>query len=281
MRLIEAVVDANHRALAGDPTAGLRPTEHASELPLVALTCIDVRLNPLLPEVLGVPESDFIWLRNAGNIITGPMSSTMRSLALACAIKGGKEIAIIGHTDCRVADVTTSQLIDRFRELGVTRNALPDNLNEFFGTFASVRQNVIRSTEIARQSSLVGPKIPIHGLLVDIGTGKLEWLVNGYQALELAGPNLPEKLNTGSSRDALVDLPAFEIKDMQVPDSKIGDFASKVEDWLTAHELPAPQKPTLAPPEKASARQPAVPPPIRIPLPPPIRPKAHLKKPWK
>src|SRR6478672_7958287 len=121
MRLLEAIVDANHRALAGDDTAGLHPADFADELPLVALSCIDVRLNALLPQVLGVPQEQFIWLRNAGNIITGPQSSTTRSLALACAVKGGKEIAIIGHTDCQVGKTTTLQLIERLKALGVER----------------------------------------------------------------------------------------------------------------------------------------------------------------
>ncbi|HEY9171605.1 MAG TPA: hypothetical protein VI136_04900, partial [Verrucomicrobiae bacterium] len=85
MRLFEAILDANHRAVGGDTSAGLRPAEHESSLPVAALTCIDARLNPLIPEVLGIPEEQFIWLRNAGNIITSPLSSTMRSLALACA----------------------------------------------------------------------------------------------------------------------------------------------------------------------------------------------------
>src|SRR4051812_36575154 len=107
MRLFEAILAANHRALAGDANAGLRPAEYESELPIVALTCIDPRLNPLLPQVLGILPDQFIWLRNAGNVITDPLSSTMRSLALACAIKGAKEIAIIGHTDCLVGKTTT------------------------------------------------------------------------------------------------------------------------------------------------------------------------------
>src|SRR6266571_3438406 len=174
MRLLEAIVDANHRALAGDANAGLHPAEFAEELPLVALTCIDVRLNALLPQVLGVPQEQFIWLRNAGNIITGPQSSTMRSLALACAVKGGKEIVIIGHTDCQVGKTTAMQLIDRFRALGIERHVLPDNLNEFFGIFGSDRQNVLKAVEIARSSPLIGPKVPVHGLLVDIETGRLE-----------------------------------------------------------------------------------------------------------
>src|SRR5882724_9159517 len=163
MRLLEAVIDANHRALAGDANAGVHPADFADELPIVALTCIDPRLNSLMPGALGVPENQFIWLRNAGNIITGPLSSTMRSLALACAIKGGKEIAIIGHTDCLVCKTTTMQLLERFKELGVERQVLPDNINEFFGLFSSERQNVISSCDIVRRSPLIGPKIPVHG----------------------------------------------------------------------------------------------------------------------
>ena len=38
-----------------------------------------------------MPEEKFIWLRNAGNIITGPMSSTMRSLA-AIAIAESRNV---------------------------------------------------------------------------------------------------------------------------------------------------------------------------------------------
>src|SRR5436190_21135518 len=143
-RLFEAMIEANHRALAGDSQAGLHPSEYEDELPLVALTCVDARLNALLPQALGIPPEQFIWLRNAGNIITGPLSSTMRSLALACAVKGGKEIAVIGHTDCLVCKTTVMKLTDGFRALGVDRAKLPENLNEYFGLFASERQNVIR-----------------------------------------------------------------------------------------------------------------------------------------
>src|SRR3989440_4289749 len=106
MRVLEASIEANQRAVAASAKANLNANEFADSLPLVALTCIDPRLNRLIPEVLGVPEEQFIWLRNAGNIITGPLSSTMRSLAVACAVKGGKEIAIIGHSDCLVCKTT-------------------------------------------------------------------------------------------------------------------------------------------------------------------------------
>src|SRR5215831_3061978 len=186
MRLFEAIIDANHRAVAGDKEAGLHPADFADELPVIALTCIDPRLNAFFPNALALPAEQFIWLRNAGNILTGPMSSTMRSLALACAVKGGREIAIIGHTDCQVAKTTTMQLLDALKSLGVERSRLPDNIAEFFGTFGSEQQNVLKACDLVRNSPLIGPKIPVHGLMLDIETGKLDWVVNGYDTLQSA-----------------------------------------------------------------------------------------------
>jgi carbonic anhydrase len=180
MRLFEAIVTANHRALAEDSGAGLHPDQFAESLPIVALTCIDPRLNRLMPDVLGVREDDFIWLRNAGNIIFDPFSSMMRTLSLACALKGGKEIAIIGHTECKVGQTSVGQLIDCFRTLGIDRSKLPDNLVEFFGLFSSERQNVINGVDHVRNSPLISPGVPVHGLMVDTHSGRLDWVVNGY-----------------------------------------------------------------------------------------------------
>src|SRR5262245_7232346 len=168
MRLFEAIIEANHRAIAGDANAGVHVGEFDGELPIVAVTCVDPRLNALFPNVLGVRGDQFIWLRNAGNIITGPTSSTTRSLALACAVKGGREIAIIGHTDCLVGKTSMMDLLSRFQALGLERAWLPENLTEFFGLFSSERQNVLKACEHVRSSPLIGPAIPVHGLLVDI-----------------------------------------------------------------------------------------------------------------
>src|SRR5256712_14173150 len=132
MRLFESIVEANHRAVAAGAKAMLNPAEFADALPVVALTCIGPRLNRLIPEVLGIPEEQFIWLRNAGNIITGPLSSMMRSLALAYAVKGGREIVILGHTDCKVGQTSVMQLTGRLRALGGDPARLPENIIEEF-----------------------------------------------------------------------------------------------------------------------------------------------------
>ena len=182
MRAFEQIVRWNQRVTAGEKLEQMPAEECAASLPLIALTCIDPRLNAHLPNVLGLREEQFIWLRNAGNVITGTTSSTVRSIALACAVKGGREIAIIGHSDCGVRKLTMNDLLDRFHALGISRNQLPDDLRGFFGLFASERDNVLRGVEFVRRSPLIGASIPVHGLLIDVTSGRLEWVVNGYEA---------------------------------------------------------------------------------------------------
>jgi carbonic anhydrase len=199
----------------------------------------------------------------------------MRSLGLACAVKGGKEIAIIGHTDCQIGKTTTMDLIDRFRALGIERNLLPANVNEFFGMFASERANVLKAVDIARHSPLIGPKIPVHGLLLDIETGKVELLVNGYQGLDTVAARLNEVVaSAGQTLDAMKSLTDFEIGGINFPDTKIGETVSKAEDWLSGKVHQLESKPPPAP--IAPAAKPASPP--RIPLPPPLRPKLRFHK---
>ena len=274
MRLFESIIDANHRAVAGDNSAGLHPAEFAENLPIIALTCIDPRLNALFPNVLGIPTEQFIWLRNAGNIVTSPLSSTMRSLALACAVKGGQEIAIIGHTDCQICKTTTMQLLDLLKAAGVERSGLPENLNEFFGMFATERQNVIKACDIIRHSPLIGAKIPVHGLLVDMATGKLEWLVNGYEAWQQQ-PSIMKNVFSALTDAATKELGSgpmagFNFGEMKFPDSKIGELAAKI---IGSEVKPAPtvaMPPASVPPVTVRPR--------KIPMPPHIRPPTNWNR---
>lgn len=228
VQLLDAILEANRRATGGDQGARLNPADFPDSLPLVALSCIDARLNHQLPDRLGVPEEKFIWLRNSGNIIFDPMSSMMRTLALACAIKGGKEIAVIGHTDCLVCKTSVLQLTDRFKALGVDRARLPENLNEFFGLFASERQNVIRAVETIRSSPLIGTKVPVHGLLMDIQTGRVEQLINGYAALGSVASEFTAAIKEPvSGMGGFPNLADFKLGEMKFPESKIGETVTE------------------------------------------------------
>jgi carbonic anhydrase len=285
MRLFEAIIDANHRAIAGDATAGLCPSDFADELPVIALTCVDPRLNSLFPSALALPAEQFIWLRNAGNLITGTLSSTMRSLALACAVKGGREIAIIGHTDCQVAKTTTMGLLEKLKALGVDRSRLPDNVNEFFGTFGSERQNVIKACDFARQSPLIGPKIPVHGLMVDVVTGKLDWVVNGYETLATQ-PHHDAVKPAFATMDAIGTFKNFDAGEMKFPEMKIGEAATRAHAAHQPPPAPTSSTPTarpmiVVPPALPSS--PAPPPLKKSPLPPiriapPLNPRKDFRR---
>jgi carbonic anhydrase len=234
MRLFEAIFAANQRRLTGDRAAMIPVADFAASLPVAALTCIDARLNRLLPEMLGLPEQHFIWLRNAGNIITGPLSSTMRSLALGCAVKGAKEVAIIGHTDCQVGKTTALALIDKLAALGIERHKLPENLVEYFGLFGTERQNVIRGVDFVRASPIIGAKIPIHGLLIDVQSGKLEWIVNGYQSLDtVVTGKAGEFIKKADAKlDRFAKIGHLAAEELKLPDAKIGELIQTAHDWL-------------------------------------------------
>ena len=94
------------------------------------------------------------------------------------------------------------------------------------------RQNVIKAVDFVRNSPLIGAAIPVHGLLVDIQTGQLEWLVNGYQSFAASAAS-------GMTAPRGLDLPAFDMGSMKFPDMKIGEVGGA--------PAPVAPKPTLAP----------------------------------
>ena len=225
----------------------------------------------------------------------------MRSLALACAIKGGREIVIIGHTDCVVGRFTTMELIERFRALGIERNTLPENLSEYFGTFASERANVIKAADLVRGSPLISPRMAVHGLLVDIETGKLEWLVDGYQRLGSPVPRPPipgASVRLGGLGGGLAGGQSLGIK---FPEGQIGDGTARVASpvspatsigepgalrWAEHVDIVPPSEPkpppvaTLAPPPVAgkAVPPPKAPLPPRIPVAPPPKRRIYFRR---
>jgi len=55
MRLLEAIVEANQRA-SNPAEVQFDSSPYTANLPIIALTCIDPRLNRLFPNALGIPE---------------------------------------------------------------------------------------------------------------------------------------------------------------------------------------------------------------------------------
>ena len=110
--------------------------------------------------------------------------------------------------------------------------------------FGSERQNVIKACDIVRHSPLIGPKIPVHGLLLDIETGKLDWVVNGYQTLDTLASRLHEPISpAGAMPDMLKSLSPFHIGEMKFPEAqnrRAGDARPKIGCRSKAGKIGAP-----------------------------------------
>ena len=85
----------------------------------------------------------------------------------------------------RVAVVTCmdTRLTHLFEEaLGVDPTTFPeqgDDLLRWLGTFQDVRENTARTARAIRTSPYLPHNIPVHALVIDVHTGKLEMIERG------------------------------------------------------------------------------------------------------
>jgi carbonic anhydrase len=127
---------------------------------------------------------------------------------------------------------------------------------------------VIKAVDFVRASPLIGAKVPVHGLLIDLKSGKLEWLVNGYQHFSTVA--VPESRVTKALRQAddtletLGQIGNIAVGEMKFPETKIGELVATAHDWVHKAEQAAAvietklgPRPTAKPGKTAPRRPPA------------------------
>jgi hypothetical protein len=100
---------------------------------------------------------------------------------------------------------------------------------------------VIQAVERIRSSPIIGPKIPVHGLLVDIQSGKLDWLVNGYQSLDLSSSTGPSAAMTRlkeAAEETLVTANELAQEASKAATAKIGEISGEALKWLADVKMP-------------------------------------------
>lgn len=159
---------------------------HAPRKQLAVVTCMDCRLVEMFEVALGLHRGDVVEMRTAGATIStvereGAANDLIRSLAGSVYLLGVREVLVIGHTQCGLAHANSTALIASMQALGVDpevliqREGLGDvnGLLTWMGAFHDVHLNVREVVNVIRNSSFL-PRIPVHGLVIDIVTGKLE-----------------------------------------------------------------------------------------------------------
>ncbi len=164
---------------------------HAPRKRMAVVTCMDCRLVRMFEQALGLERGDVLELRTAGATISEPereggASDLIRSLAGGIYLLGVREIAVIGHTQCGLAHANSTVLTASMQALGVDPQELIEKeelggakgLVSWLGAFDDVHVNVKEVVKVIRNSPYL-PKIPVHGLVIDINTGKLEMIDRG------------------------------------------------------------------------------------------------------
>jgi carbonic anhydrase len=164
---------------------------HAPRKRMAVVTCMDCRLVQMFEQALGLGRGDVIELRTAGATISKPeragaANDLIRSLAGGIYLLGVREVAVIGHTQCGLAHANQTILTASMQALGVDPQALIEKeelgdvqgLVNWLGAFDDVHVNVKEVVNVIRSNPFL-PKIPVHGLVIDIITGKLELVDKG------------------------------------------------------------------------------------------------------
>ena len=181
--MLEEILASNERFLKETtlPTIGHTPRKRTA-----VITCMDCRLVGAFEPALGLERGDVVELRTAGATISQPeregaANDLIRSLAGAIYLLGVREVIVVGHTNCGLAHANPTALIASMQALGVDPQQLiqqqglgnVDGLVSWLGAFSDVHMNVQEVVEVIRKSPYL-PNLPVHGLVIDINTGKLE-----------------------------------------------------------------------------------------------------------
>jgi carbonic anhydrase len=179
MALLDEILEANrrHSAAAAGAVGSFIADRH-----LCIVTCVDPRLTRLFPDALGVERGHAVAIRVPGAHLR-PGSEGLRALAAAIYVNDCQEVLVVGHSDCGVARVTDAELRRVMRARGVADEAIPADLSAFFGLVPSV-EGAARETVLAIRSAPFLPRnLPVHAVVMDIGTGALALLERGYEAV--------------------------------------------------------------------------------------------------
>lgn len=155
---------------------------------LVILTCMDTRLVELLHKATNTKNGDVKIVKNAGAIVTHPFGSIMRSLLIAVYELQADEVLVIGHHDCGMSAINSESVLEKIKQRGIDEKTVETikysgiDLNEWFQGFDHVEDSVKHSVDMIKHHPLMSKDIPIHGLVIDPETGKLDLVVDGYES---------------------------------------------------------------------------------------------------
>lgn len=145
------------------------------------LTCMDARLDPA--KYAGLAEGDAHVIRNAGGRAS---DDAIRSLVISYKLLGTNEWFVVHHTDCGMEFFTDEVMRGLLANSLETAALGPDGFTDVgtgpgsaeaayidWLTISDAQQSVVDDVRRIRTHPLVPGRIPIHGFLYDVRSGRL------------------------------------------------------------------------------------------------------------
>jgi carbonic anhydrase len=152
---------------------------------MVILTCMDTRLLELLPKALNLGNGDAKLIKDAGGLVSHPFGSVMRSILIAVYQLKAQEVLVIAHYDCGMSGLKAEPVIESMKERGISDETIDTltysgiNIKQWLHGFDNVSESVEHSVDIIKNHPLMPKDVPVHGLVIDPKTGKLDLIVDG------------------------------------------------------------------------------------------------------
>lgn len=187
MTLLETILEANSDFIKQTPKLSQEDISKYPKQKLAVVTCMDTRLVSLKEDALGLNRGDVKVIKNAGNSVIGNFGETIRSLVIAIFSLYVEEIIILGHNDCGVAQANSDDIIKKMLERNISEDAIKfieDEMKQWLDNYKNPVQNIIDVVDKIYNNPLIPKDIPIHGLLINHNTGKLNVIVDGYNKIK-------------------------------------------------------------------------------------------------
>ncbi|WP_270180492.1 beta-class carbonic anhydrase [Alkalihalobacillus sp. CinArs1] len=146
---------------------------------MVILSCMDTRLVELLPRAMNLKNGDVKMVKNAGAYVTDPLDSVVRSILIGVYELQADAVLVIGHHDCGMGKVDPAKLRDKMasnvsKEVVSTLEHAGIDVENWLQGFSTVQDGVRQSVETIKNHPLLPEGTPVHGLVIDPKTGKLD-----------------------------------------------------------------------------------------------------------
>jgi carbonic anhydrase len=183
MSVLKTLLEHNRAFVANHEYEQFK-TDKFPDKNLLVLACMDARLVELLPKAMGLKNGDAKLIKNAGALVTHPWGSVMRSIVVAIYQLRVDEICVVAHEDCGMNAISPTDVLNNAIERGVaaetidTLRAAGIDLDTWLKGFDHVEDTVRHTVGLIRRHPLVPKDIPIHGLVINPGTGALKLIID-------------------------------------------------------------------------------------------------------